>query len=244
MIFYFGIAVGDADLNMGDRVKRMEDVTAGAIALSERYKRNPVLRVLVGLIPYGSTVEVAALGVVDRIREDRSRTFFDELANANGIENPELLESEDFIHCFFATAKFALNTRRREKIRMFGRLLKCAALADSGLSDVDEYEDFLGILDEISYRELRGLAILDGFSESPRAKDQNDMQWTIAFWDDFSRQLSAELQLPEDEVADYMRRLGRTGCFQELAGYYDGPVGVGKLTPTYMRLKEFVRERA
>ena len=194
------------------------------------------------LIPYASVVEAAALTAVDRIREDRALTFFEELAVANAIDNPELLEQEDFVHRFLTTMKFALNTRRREKIRMFGRLLKNSTLHDRELANVDEYEDFLGILDELSYRELRALAILDTFSGAAREENQNDMQWTMTFWDEFCRRLSDELPLPSDEVADYMKRISRTGCFQELVGYYNARPGVGKLTPTYRRLCRHVRE--
>lgn len=213
------------------------------VALAERYERNPALRALARIIPYGSAVEVAVLTVVGRIREERLQTFFDELATANAIDNPDLVDEEDFVHCFLTTLQFAVNTRRREKIRMFGRLLKSSVSPDSGLSDGDEYEDFLSILDELTYREIRALSILNEFSGTIREESQNEMQWTMTFWEDFCQRLSDDLPLPIDEVADFMKRLGRTGCFHELIGYYDTRPGVGTLTPTYLRLLSFVEER-
>lgn len=48
-------------------------------------------------------MEAAALAAGGRMRVDRARTFFDELATANAIDNPDLLESEDFVHRFMAT---------------------------------------------------------------------------------------------------------------------------------------------
>ena len=218
----------------------MERLTASAVSLAERYERHPVVRTLVRLIPYASAAEAAVLTVVANIRRDRTEVFFDELASANAIDNPELLESEDFVHCFFSTAKFALNTRRREKIRMFARLLNRSAQSDGGLSDVDEYEDFLGILDELSYRELRALDVLDSFYETHAANGPNEMEQIMGFWDAFCRRLSAELQIPQDEVPDFMSRIGRTGCLQEHVGW-DATTGMGRLTPTYRRLKEFVQ---
>ena len=218
----------------------MDRLTASAVSLAERYERNPVVRTLVRLIPYASTAEAAVLTVVANIRRDRAQVFFDELASANAIDNPDLLKSEDFVHCFFSTAKFALNTRRREKIRMFARLLKRSTLHDGELADVDEYEDFLRILDEISYRELRALDTLETFYETHGADDQTDMQRLMGFWDEFCRRLSEDLQIPRDEVADFMSRIGRTGCLQEHVGW-DAATGMGKLTPTYFRLKEFVQ---
>lgn len=180
---------------------------------------------------------------VANVRRDRARVFFDELASTNAVDNPGLLESEDFVHCFLSTARFALNTRRREKIRMFARLLKRSTLPDGGLSDVDEYEDFLGILDELSYRELRALDILDTFCGSRSAEGQTDMERMLGFWDEFCRRLSDELEIPQDEVADFMSRIGRTGCLREHVGW-DATPGMGVLTPTYRRLKEFVEAEA
>ena len=109
---------------------------ADVVSLAGRYERNPVLRALARLIPYGSAVEVATLAVVDKIREDRVRTFFDELGTTNAIDNPDLLHSEDLIHRFLSTLKFAMNTRQREKICWFARLLKTSMEGDDGLSDV------------------------------------------------------------------------------------------------------------
>ena len=231
-----------------ERTLRREDprdvtkdkLAATAVSLTERYERHPVVRALVRLIPYASVAEAAVLTVVANVRRDRARVFFDELASANAIDNPELLESEDFVHCFFSTAKFALNTRRREKIRMFARLLKRSTLTDGGLSDVDEYEDFLRILDELSYRELRALDILDSFCDTDAACGQNEMEQIMGFWDAFCLRLSAELDIPHDEVPDFMSRIGRTGCLQEHVGW-DATTGMGKLTPTYRRLREFVQ---
>lgn len=228
------------DTSRGDTQSTPSLDSFDAVALAKRYERNPALRALVKLIPYGPAVEAAALAAVGRIREDRARTFFDELATANAIDNPELLESEDFIHRFLTTMRFALNTRRREKIQMFARLFG-GSLPEGELSDVDEYEDFLVILDELSYREIRALAILSTFAVAPRTREQSDMEWTLTFWDAFCERLSSELPLPAKEVPDYMKRISRTGCFQELVGYYDARPGVGKLTPTYLRLAAYVR---
>ena len=86
--------------------------------------------------------------------------FFDELAKGDVIVDEELLKSEDFLHAYFATTKYALNTRRREKIEMFARLLK-SSITEKDISSIDEYEDLLKVLDELSYRELLALRILE-----------------------------------------------------------------------------------
>lgn len=214
--------------------------------LLERYEKNRVIRALVQLIPFGigGAIDVVLTRTLVSIQEERSKTFFDELAKGATQLDPVVLESEDFLHCFFATTRYALNTRRREKIKMFARLLR-ASLVPEGLQDTDEYEIFLEILDELNYRELRALAILDTYSGKPRTAEQNDLQWINTFWDDFVRKLSNELKVPSAEVTDLMNRIARTGCYELFTGtYLDYTGGKGQLTPTYHRLKAFIEQEA
>lgn len=55
---------------------------------------------------------------------DRTKTFFNELRKGNIALTEKIAKSEDFLHKFYISYKAAINTRRREKIKMFGRLLK------------------------------------------------------------------------------------------------------------------------
>ena len=124
---------------------------------------------------------------------------------------------------------------------MFARLLKSSLVA-SGPSSTDEYEDFLHILDDLSYREIQALRIFDELSSNvPRNDEQNDLQWIHVFWQDFEDQLCRHLNIPQEEVADFMLRITRTGCYATLTGtYWESTGAKGMLTPTYRRLKGFV----
>ncbi|MBN8778865.1 MULTISPECIES: hypothetical protein [unclassified Thiobacillus] len=213
--------------------------------LLARYEGNRVIRGLIQLIPFGigGAIDVVLARTLTTIREQRSRAFFDELAKGTTQIDPAELESEDFLHCYFATARYALNSRHREKIRMFARLLK-SSVSPNGPRDVDEYEIFLEILDELNYRELQALTILDSYSSQPWNPDQNDLQWTNTFWDDFSARLTTDLNIPQEEIRDFMNRISRTGCYEMFTGtYLDYTGGKGKLTPRYRRLKQFIEEQ-
>jgi len=197
---------------------------------------------LVQLIPFGigGALDVVVAKTMGNIREERSRAFFDELANTSTSLDPAILESEDFLHCYFSTARYALNSRRREKIQMFARLLK-ASLGEKGPRDIDEYEELLEILDDLTFRELQALTIMDSFSNRPRTPDQNDLQWTNTFWREFEDRIVLDLGVPRDEVADFMNRISRTACYEMFTGgYMDYTGGKGKVTPTYRRLKRFI----
>lgn len=131
----------------------------------ERYKHDKTIRALIQLIPFGigSGIDVVAMQKLEEIQSDRARAFFDELATSDSALNESVLESEDFLHAYFCTAKYALNTRRREKIRMFAKLLKQAINTET-FADIDEYEDYLDVLDELNFREIIALILLDHIS--------------------------------------------------------------------------------
>ena len=144
-------------------------------SLLNRYQGNRVIRGLLQLVPFGigSALDVVLIGTIEKIRMERAQVYFDELASGDLVVNSALLESEDFLHCYVLTTRLALNFRRREKITMFARLLK-NSIRDTGDVDVDEYEDCANILDELSYREIQALSLLDEYSGVPKEDEQSE----------------------------------------------------------------------
>ena len=125
---------------------------------------------------------------------------------------------------------------------MFARLLK-SSLTEKDISNIDEYEDFLKVLDELSYRELLALRILDKYSSTARSEAQKDLKWTNQFWDKFEEDITNELKIPKDQIASFMDKIARTGCYEMFTGaYWDYTGGKGKLTSMYWRLKKFIED--
>lgn len=210
-----------------------------------KYESNLVIRGLIQLLPFGigGTIDMVLNQTSEKIQRERATAFFEELSSGDTIVDESLLKSEDFLHAYFATTKFALNSRRREKIQIFARLLK-NSFTEHEIQDIDEYEDYLKILEELSYREIIALKIMDDFSMTPREKEQNDLQWTDMFWSDFEKRLSTTINMPTEQVADFMNRISRTGCYELFTGRYLGHTGgKGKLTPTYQKLKKFIEAK-
>ena len=138
----------------------------------------PESRSLIQLIPagIGSALDVALINKIQEIRKDRLKSFFDELGTGEIELTKNLIESEDFLHCYFSTIKAAINTRIREKIKMFARLLKSSTLPNL-IANTDEYEEHLKILDDLSFKELRILILLDKYeSRYPKNEVENDWQ--------------------------------------------------------------------
>jgi len=191
-----------------------------------RYERNLIIRSLIQLVPLGigSAVDTGISSTLTRIREERAKTFFDELGAGNIELTKEVIDSEDFLNCYFSTVKAALNTRRREKIRVFCQLLK-GALASNIVNDVDEYEEFLSVLDELSFREFRIVSALEEH-EAKYPLLQGDEKRTLAedisieaydeAWKEFKEWLYTQLNIPKDEADSILRRLGRTGLVKRV----------------------------
>lgn len=213
--------------------------------LMEEYEKKPMLRALIQLIPFGigSAGDVYLTTKINNIRYERAKNFFSELDNGDIEISSDMLESEDFIHFYYQTVKAALNSRRKEKVKMFARLLR-SSICHETFSTVDEYEEYLSILDELSYRELAVLFKLEAYEEQfPHKEDENDLQRANKFWDKFTQELINELLIPKDEIDAVLTRLNRTGCYETfVGGYFDYTGGKGKTTSTFKRLKQMVKE--
>ena len=116
-------------------------------SLLQRYQDNHVLRALLQIVQLGigAAADVYLIQTLKMIKNERLQTYFDELAAGHSIVDEDLLMSEDFLHSYALTTRLALNTRRREEIRMFARLLKNSVSASAQLNS-DEYEEYATIL--------------------------------------------------------------------------------------------------
>lgn len=210
-------------------------------SLAQRYEHNATIRALVQLIPMsiGSAIDTALLTRLQAMRIERARVFFDELAKGEQQLSPELLKNNDFLHCYFSTTAAVLRTHRTEKIQMLARILG-AATKNGNFAVIDEYEEFLTILDDLSHRELLVLATLAKYEAlHPQGNDENDLQRANRFWDSFTDELVHRLEIRPAEVDSLLTRLSRSGCYEAFTGgYYSYTGGKGKITPMFHRLKD------
>ena len=219
-----------------------DHVNSGIVSLADRYKAKPVLRALVQLVPFGigSAADSFLVGRLEQIHEDRFRVFFDELAEGKVEVSSAMAESEDFLQAFAATTRAVSRTRRREKTRLFARLLR-GAFAES-IGSIDEFEELLSILDELSFRELIILGHLARLERStPFAASDNDLQRAEKVWPELETVVRSQLGLEPEQLAPILVRLQRSGCYTEITGgYWDYSGGRGRLTTLYYRLESVI----
>jgi hypothetical protein len=100
--------------------------------VDEELQRVPLVHRLMEKLPtvvlqYIPIAGPALSASLDAIYADRLRTFYTELADGEHELTPGLIDSEDFLHAYFATVQAAARTKHRDKIRAFARLLRAAA---------------------------------------------------------------------------------------------------------------------
>lgn len=211
----------------------------------EAFVSNPVVRALMQLVPggIGSAADVLIMDHVDRIKQKRLHAFFEALQQGDVQMTTDLLANDDFLHCLDATLRAAVRARRYEKISLFARLLDQGFVRGKARS-VEDYEDLVSVLDDLSYREWQALLLLDCYlADAPPA--DNPLLRVSAVWDRFVADLDTELCVEPAEASSFMNRIARTGLYNEITGaYWDYTGGKGAPTPKLSRLKELLQQTA
>jgi hypothetical protein len=204
--------------------------------LAIKYKASPMLSGLLKLvIPFWVFPDSLLQARVDEIRTERLETFFDELMLGKASFTQSNIKSEDFLHHYFLTVRAVVWTRQRQKIRYFARLLKSSV---DNFAPINEYEEYLKILDDLSYTEINILKVLENYMDT--MVDKVDIRRK-----ELIKALTS-LGCSEEDLAGKLTRLSRSGCFALKTGFviYGDAVLEGNLTTTYFNLKTWAFEQS
>jgi hypothetical protein len=215
------------------------------INVLKEYENNPIIRPLLQLIPLGIGSGIDSLLVItlSRMRQERAKIFFDEITKGNINPNNRYLETDDFVHKYILTMRHVLNTNQKEKIEMFAKILKNSLNENNKIFAVDIFEDFIGILNELTFHEINALSLLETYDTVIKEVGENGLMRVNKFWSKFEERMENELNVPKSYVNNFMIRITRTGCYEEFNGNYFGYTGgKGELTPLYYELKKMIME--
>ncbi|MGA3360173.1 MAG: hypothetical protein ABSC87_08200 [Halobacteriota archaeon] len=114
-------------LNPSDIDKAIARIADGlpenAVNALEKLAKSPTIQTLIQFIPgVCPAFGVAVATTYDKIHEIRFRTFFDELGKGNITLTKQDVLNYEFLHAFINTVKYVLETRRRDKIKLFANL--------------------------------------------------------------------------------------------------------------------------
>jgi hypothetical protein len=199
---------------------------------------NPVVRAVIAKIPaVGSVLNDAMADKRSRLAEERFGTFIDELNKTGKVPTTEQLHGNSFAHAVLETTRAAVNAHREAKIRRFARLLSNYDRIVVG-NNIDDYEELLGILNELTDKEFQILLLLRKHEDD----DHPSRKRTVAsmpypYWQPFQRDAEAKGVAP-NELQGYFQRLARTGCVYMITGSASGQLA--RTTPLFHRLVSVV----
>ncbi|WDD99527.1 hypothetical protein [Thalassomonas actiniarum] len=202
---------------------------------------NPLVRGLIQLIPGGSSLDVLAQERLSQIETERFNILIKALEEGELDLTEDILNSNEFLHAFVKTSRATVQTYRREKIQLLAELFT-ATFKDNQFNKIDEYEELLSVIDDLSVRELNILSLLDSFEQKhPVQKEENELQRSDHYWGTFIETVENEFSLNRDELKGVLVRLQRSGLYAPFEGnYWDYEGGRGFLSALYYKLRHFI----
>ncbi|PIE01040.1 MAG: hypothetical protein CSA81_12970 [Acidobacteria bacterium] len=208
--------------------------------LVSKYDKTPAIKILLQFIPIGSAFNTWLQHQANKIKSDRLKVFFEELASGKQTLSEEVIKQEDFLHAFFCTTNAAINTRRKEKIKLFAKLLNNSFNPELHVKN-DEYEELLSILDGLSLREFKVLHQLKLYEDLHPIQDgQDTLKNAEKYWDLFKNSATNEFDIPKESFNAFMSRTERSGLYLRITGYFDNTKNMGRTTPLLDRLIKLI----
>lgn len=216
--------------------------------LLDEYIHRPLIRTLLQIAcPYlGTLIDLSLTDKYSQMIAARLRHFFDELEAGEVDLTNDLIESNEFLHCYMSTVRTVTRTYQKKKISLFARLLNSSAGTRSDTQNaVDEYEEYLSIIDALSEREWHLLNIIY-LAELSVQREQNEtpLQHAKKYWAEMIQTIEAKGLSSKDELPAFLARLNRTGCYITITGSFLSYGGdVGHTTATYKKLRQLVQKK-
>lgn len=198
---------------------------------------HPLSRAVIAEVPVlGSILNDVMVGTRSRLADDRFKTFIDELKKTGKVPTPEQLHDNEFAHAVLETTRAAVNAHREEKIRRFARLLSNYDRIVLG-STIDDYEELLGILNELTDKEFQILLFLRKNEDDDLPNRKYTGGFPYHYWPHFEADAAGK-GVPKNEMQGYLQRLARSGCVF-MVGNPQSPI-IARTTPTFRRLVDLV----
>ena len=172
----------------------------------------------------------------------RTRCYLNALGKTNFRFVADFLKSPEYVSFFTDNLRSALNTRREEKIEQFAKLFASYSINFNNAQSegaeqtlTDRYEEYLKMLDEMSFLEF--LVLLDLHKRTKESKERGKQWLSSESWKSFLATTQEIMGLSNIEESEgFVLRLSRTGAFKFMAGF-DGAF-CGTTTPAFSLLLE------
>lgn len=220
------------------------------LLLAESYEKNPIIKSLVKILPYGSAVDTLISVQLSNMKSARTKAFFDALNSGKLTLSENIINSNDFLYSFYTTSNYISRTRTDEKVEKFANIILQLA---AGNINYNEFEDYTSVLNELSEREFAILAIKERYEQrflpaigeteyTINGVAQNKLQVTMLYWSEFRDEVINTVGIDSDELNSMLIRIQRTGCYLVHQGFWMDTYTeeIGNTTPLFKKILKLV----
>lgn len=179
---------------------------------------NLTIRSLIQLIPtFGGIVDLNAMNQIEAAKKKRLKIFFDKIGSSEIKLTEELIQNESYLFNYVNTVKAVVNTRRIEKITFFSNLF-IYGTNNYKIFETDEYDEFLKIIDELSFTEIELLFEFKKLEDEQPINDGKNTRYdklrrNIEFFSSFGTKFTEKCNFDRYDLDSVFIRIERTGCF-------------------------------
>lgn len=176
-------------------------------------KHNPVISAFVSSIktvPFiGDLIDDSLEYALTDFQSKKQQQLLEVINNASiGTVTFDMVNDVEFIMSFLKTRNAVNKLLNGDKVKFYGNLLVNGYLSERDKISADEFEEYLELINLLSYRELEYLSFFKEFSNEYRGRlvYQNWRKFSIEFRNKF----------PNRDVYSVFKRLQRTGFISEV----------------------------
>lgn len=205
----------------------------------------PFLKAFCQSNPITASLETFISASLEEEFKRKTKILFEELSAGSLAINKDSLRQSDLLWKIEIACRAIHRTKREEKVKIFAHLI-LGAEDEGAVQDIDEFEYYLTIVDELNYRELELLEVLDRYYQVLRGKDfatNKELENEVSKnWSTFLNEAADKLSISQFEVENMLQRLASKGCYEPFGGF--GSQSGGILTHTFDRIREILRNGA
>ena len=176
-------------------------------------KHNPVISAFISTIktvPYiGDLIDDSLENVLSEFQSKKQQQLLEVISQASfGTVTSDMVNDVEFIMSFAKTRNAVDKLLNGDKVKFYGNLLVNGYLNKEDKISVDEFEEYLELINSLSYRELEYLSFFTGYSNKYKGR------LVYQNWAEFSREFRNKF--PNRHVHSVFKRLQRTGLINEV----------------------------
>lgn len=176
-------------------------------------KHNPVISAFISTIktvPYiGDLIDDSLESVLSEFQSKKQQQLLEVISQASfGTVTSDMVSDVEFIISFAKTRNAVDKLLNGDKVKFYGNLLVNGYLNKEDKISVDEFEEYLELINSLSYRELEYLSFFKEYSNKYKGR------LVYQNWAEFSREFRNKF--PNRHVHSVFKRLQRTGLISEV----------------------------